>query len=87
MSKNNSQRSKPYSYADNFIEKLSIEEQCCLELVMEHYKKAELEGELDRPVALTQEQVDTRVAEKNRGEKERLKSYRLLMKEISTEDK
>jgi len=51
------------------------------------YKKAELEGELDRPVALTQEQVDTRVAEKKRGEKERLKSYRLLMKEISTEDK
>jgi len=86
MSKNNSQRIKPYSYADNFIDKLSMEDRCCLELVYEHYKKAELEGEPDRPVTFTQEQVDARAAKKETAKKVRLKSHRFFMKTLSAED-
>ena len=53
---------------------------------MEEHENAELEGEPDRPVNIKQEQVEARVAEKKRKEKEQLKRYRLLMKEISTGD-
>ena len=86
MSKRKVQVIKPYTYRDNFIDKLSIKDRAYLDLLWEKCENAELEGEPDRPVNITQEQVEARVAEKKRKEKEQLKRYRLLMKEISTGD-
>ena len=86
MSKRKVQVIKPYTYRDNFIDKLSIKDRAYLDLLWEKYENAELEGEPDRPVNITQEQVEARVAENKRKEKEELKRYRLLMKEISTGD-
>jgi hypothetical protein len=86
MSKRKVQVIKPYSYRDNFIDKLSIKDRACLELLMEEVENAELEGEPNRPVNITQEQVEARVAENKRKEKEQLKRYRLLMRAISKGD-
>jgi hypothetical protein len=83
MSKRKVQVIKPYTYRDNFIDKLSIKDRAYLELVREEYENAELEGEPDRPVNIKREQVKARVAEKKRKEKEQLKRYRLLIKAIS----
>ena len=78
MSKRKVQAIKPYTYRDNFIDKLSIEDRAHLELVREAYENAELEGEPDRPVNIKQRQIEARVAETKRREKERLKRHRLL---------
>jgi hypothetical protein len=86
MSKRKVQVIKPYSFRDNFIDKLSIKDRAYLDLLMEGIENAELEGEPDRPVNITREQVEARVAENKRKEKEQLRRYRLLMKEISTGD-
>ena len=86
MSKRKVQVIKRYTYRDNFIDKLSIKDRTYLELLREELENAELEGEPDRPVNITQEQIEARVAENKRKEKEELKRYRLLMKEISTGD-
>ena len=86
MSKRKVQVIKPYTYRDNFIDKLSIKDRTYLELLSEELENAELEGEPDRPVNITREQVEARVAENKRKEKERLKRYRLLMKAISNGD-
>ena len=86
MSKRKVQVIKPYTYRDNFIDKLSIKDRTYLELLWEELENAELEGEPDRPVNITREQVEARVAENKRKEKERLKRYRLLMKAISNGD-
>jgi hypothetical protein len=86
MSKRKVQVIKPYTYRDNFIDKLSIKDRTYLELLWEDLENAELEGEPDRPVNITREQVEARVAENKRKEKEQLKRYRLLMKELSTGD-
>ena len=83
MSKRKVQVIKPYTYRDNFIDKLSITDRTYLELLREELENAELEGEPDRPVNITQEQIEARVAINKRKEKEQLKRYRLLMKEIS----
>ena len=87
MSKRKVQVIKPYTYRDNFIDKLSIKDRAYLDLLWEKCKNAELEGQPDRPVNITQEQVKARVAENKRKEKEKLKRYRLLMKEISHDGK
>ena len=86
MSKRKVQVIKPYTYRDNFIDKLSIKDRTYLELLSEELENAELEGEPDRPVNITREQVEAKVAENKRKEKERLKRYRLLMKAISNGD-
>ena len=86
MSKRKVQVIKPYTYRDNFIDKLSIKDRTYLELLWEELENAELEGEPDSPVNITREQVEARVAENKRKEKERLKRYRLLMKAISNGD-
>jgi hypothetical protein len=50
MSKRKVQVIKPYSFRDNFIDKLSIKDRAYLDLLMEGIENAELEGEPDRPV-------------------------------------
>jgi hypothetical protein len=75
MSNYNSRSAKPYSFADNFIDQLSVEDRCCLELVQKHYEKAELEGDPDRPVTFTQRQIDARVAEMKREKKAQVKNH------------
>jgi hypothetical protein len=83
MSKRKVQVIKPYSFRDNFIDKLSIKDRAYLDLLMEGIENAELEGEPDRPVNITREQIEARVAENKRKEKEELKGYRLAMRAIS----
>jgi hypothetical protein len=75
MSKKKSQvKIKPYVYTDNRFKNLSIGERCLLELLMEEYEKAELEGR-DR-ITLTPDGLEAKFAEKMREKKEKVKSQR-----------
>lgn len=74
---------KPYSFGDSIFNKLSIEERCYLDLVIEDAERAEQEGQADRPIVVTQEQVDARIADVRRKKREQRKDHRLLMEKLS----